>query len=74
MLHMRTNNVILRTQSVSRSCRAQAGGMAKPMNYFIIFFTDERVVRSTSWDNSLDAAERYVRNQLGIEAVRRVEI
>lgn len=44
------------------------------MNYFIIFFTDERVVRSTSWDNSLDAAERYVRNQLGIEAVRRVEI
>ena len=46
----------------------------KPMNYTIIFFTNERVVRSTSWDNGLDAAKRYARIQLGIEAVHRVEI
>jgi hypothetical protein len=44
------------------------------MNYTILFLTDDRVVRSTSWDNGLDAAKKYARGQMAIEAVHRVEI
>ena len=57
-----------------RSSSVRAGGVAKPMNYTILFLTDERVVRSTSWDNGLDAAKKYARDQMAFETVHRVEI
>ena len=44
------------------------------MNYTILFFADDRVVRSMSWDHGVDAAKKYARDQIDIEAVHRVEI